>query len=128
MKNGGDFVSLPAKKRAGKRGYRPCKDETAIPPFSHSRRCHRRLPGCFVVTGGGYHYYYAQAALISVDVNPSIELTVNRLDRNLFLGAQRRWRSSALGHPADRHGVRGSGKNCCNPKAENRICPEIRTW
>ena len=80
MKNGGDFVSLPAKE-GWKKGD--------IVPIKTKQRSRRFLTAaaaiasclCFVVTGGGYHYYYAQAALISVDVNPSIELSVNRLDR-----------------------------------------------
>ena len=80
MKNGGDFVSLPAKE-----GWKMGD----IVPVKTKQRSRRFLTAaaaiaaclCFVVTGGGYHYYYAQAALISVDVNPSIELSVNRLDR-----------------------------------------------
>lgn len=105
MKNGGDFVSLPAKE-GWKKGD--------IVPVKTKQRSRRFLTAaaaiaaclCFVVTGGGYHYYYAQAALISVDVNPSIELTVNRLDRVTS--------SSALNEDGEAllSGVRLTGMEC----------------
>lgn len=105
MKNGGDFVSLPAKE-GWKKGD--------IVPVKTKQRSRRFLTAaaaiaaclCFVVTGGGYHYYYAQAALISVDVNPSIELTVNRLDRVTS--------SSALNEDGEAllSGIRLTGMEC----------------
>ena len=67
MKNGGEFITLPARKRP------------AVPIRRFLAAAAACL--CLAVSGGGYHYYYAQAALISVDVNPSIELSVNRQDR-----------------------------------------------
>ena len=105
MKNGGDFVSLPVKE-GWKKGD--------IVPVRTKQRSRRFLTAaaafaaclCFAVTGGGYHYYYAQAALISVDVNPSIELSVNRLDRVTS--------SSALNEDGEAllSGVRLTGMEC----------------
>ena len=108
MKNGGDFVSLPAKEGWKKGDIVPVKTKPRSRRFLTAAAAIAACL-CFVVTGGGYHYYYAQAALISVDVNPSIELTVNRLDRVTSSSALNE-DGEALGHPADRHGVRGSGK------------------
>lgn len=33
------------------------------------------------IAGSGYHLHYAAASYVSIDVNPSVELTLNRLDR-----------------------------------------------
>ena len=105
MKNGGDFVSLPAKEGWKKGDIVPVKTKPRSRRFLTAAAAIAACL-CFVVTGGGYHYYYAQAALISVDVNPSIELTVNRLDRVTS--------SSALNEDGEAllSGIRLTGMEC----------------
>lgn len=105
MKNGGDFVSIPAKKGWKKGDIVPVKTKQRSRHFLTAAAAIAACL-CFVVTGGSYHYYYAQAALISVDVNPSIELSVNRLDRVTS--------SSALNEEGEvlLSGVRLTGMEC----------------
>ena len=81
MKNGGEFITLPAKEGWKKGDIIPVnrRKRPAVPIRRFLAAAAACL--CLAVSGGGYHYYYAQAALISVDVNPSIELSVNRQDR-----------------------------------------------
>lgn len=67
------------------------KDRTRAAVARQVRRRKRLRPlmaaACFavVVTLGGWRAYFTPAAVISVDINPSVELEVNRFDRVLSL-------------------------------------------
>ena len=68
------------------------KDRTRAAVARQIRRRKRLRPlmaaACFavvVVTLGGWRAYFTPAAVISVDINPSVELEVNRFDRVLSL-------------------------------------------
>lgn len=67
------------------------KDRTRAAVACQVRRRKRLRPlmaaACFavVVTLGGWRAYFTPAAVISVDINPSVELEVNRFDRVLSL-------------------------------------------
>lgn len=41
------------------------------------------MAACFVlcVALGGYHLYFTPTSIISMDINPSIELEINRFDK-----------------------------------------------
>lgn len=68
------------------------KNRTRAVVIRQVRRRRRLRPlavaACFavvVVTLGGWRAYFTPAAVISVDINPSVELEVNRFDRVLSL-------------------------------------------
>lgn len=79
MKNGGEFVSLPASQ-SWKTG-----DVILLPEKRRSFRPLYTAAAClalvFTLSAGSFHYYYAQTSLVSIDVNPSIELGINRFNR-----------------------------------------------
>lgn len=86
LKSGGEFITLP-RKEGWKKGdvisiekRRPLIRPAFKRPWTAAAiaAC---LCLCFIFAGSGYRANYAQAALVSIDVNPSIELTLNRKDR-----------------------------------------------
>ena len=79
MKNGGEFVSLPANRswKTGEVILLPEKRRSLRPCYT-AAAC---LALVFTLGAGSFHYYYAQTSLVSIDVNPSIELGINRFNR-----------------------------------------------
>lgn len=79
MKNGGEFVSIPVRQgwKTGEVIVLPEK-RRSIRPLYTAAAC---LALVFTLGAGSFHYYYAQTSLVSIDVNPSIELGINRFNR-----------------------------------------------
>ena len=83
MLNGGSFVSVNAKSGWKRGDLVPVESQ----PFSTivSSKAFYAAAACFiciVLLGfGGNKLYYTPTSLISIDINPSIELTLNRFDR-----------------------------------------------
>ena len=63
------------------------KTKAFLSEKTHSSRTYNRLipvAVCFLfifIGLGGYHVYFTPASVISIDINPSIELEVNRFDK-----------------------------------------------
>lgn len=81
MKTGGEFARVQAKAGWAK------GDVVTIAAQKPNRKALAAIAACLVLllfgALGGYRLYYTGTALISVDVNPSIELTLNRFGRVL---------------------------------------------
>lgn len=79
MKNGGEFVTVTANPEW------QVGDLVTIQQARFNLKVFYTLAACIVLVislgVGVYHLYFAQAALISMDINPSIEFGLNRLDR-----------------------------------------------
>lgn len=79
MKTGGEFVTIRAKQGWSK------GDVVSIEERKYNLKAIYATAACFVLlllgSLGGYQLYFAEAALISVDINPSIELRLNRFER-----------------------------------------------
>lgn len=79
MKNNGEFISMAAQKTWQKGDVVAIKSTTSyFSPFYP-------LAACFVLIFSlgmyGYTIYFNETSLVSIDVNPSIELSLNRFDR-----------------------------------------------
>lgn len=83
--SGGNFVTVPAKK-----GWQRGDMVSLSDPFLNLRQI-RMMAACFLLvvlcSSGGLGMYYTKAAYVSVDVNPSIELELNRFDRVISVKA-----------------------------------------
>lgn len=79
MKTGGEFTTLPAQK-----GWQ----KGDVVTIAEKQRSFKRLyaaAACLVLvllgTLVGHRLYFTETAIVSVDINPSIELHLNRFDR-----------------------------------------------
>ena len=79
MKTGGEFETIPVKK-----GWR-IGDVVSIAEQRRSVKALYAAVACLalVLLGsfGGYQLYFTETAIVSIDINPSIELSLNRFDR-----------------------------------------------
>ncbi|MDR2933153.1 MAG: hypothetical protein LBV27_08610 [Oscillospiraceae bacterium] len=86
MLTGGNFVNTRAKS-----GWQ-VGDVVTVSRQTRSRKMWAVLAACFALAislgFGGYTLYYSQETLVSIDVNPSIELGINRFDRVISVTAR----------------------------------------
>lgn len=79
MKTGGEFVEVKAESR-WKKG-----DTVTLKSNVRSFKTLYTVAACFAIlflaVFGGYRLYYTEASLISMDINPSLELSVNRFGK-----------------------------------------------
>lgn len=78
LKNNGEFISVKAEPN-WKKG-----EIISIRIKRHSFKAFYRIAAClllFLLCGGGYSLYFTQNTIISLDVNPSLEISLNRFDR-----------------------------------------------
>lgn len=79
MKNNGDFICVPAHSD-WKKG-----DLVTVKTSAYPWKSFATIAACFLlfftVSTLGMGVYFDEAALVSLDVNPSIELSLNRFDR-----------------------------------------------
>lgn len=98
MQNGGAFISVPAGE-----GWRQ-GDVVSIKSPGFRLRPLLALAACFAILlglgGGGFRLYFTQTALVSVDVNPSIEMSLNRFDRVISAKALNREGEDVLAETA----------------------------
>lgn len=81
LKNGGEFLTVPARPEWRIGDVVDCPERK---PFRLPRALYAAAASVvllFSLAFGGYAVYFQEAALLSIDVNPSIELSVNRFGR-----------------------------------------------
>lgn len=95
LSSGGDFASYPAHSswRVG--------DVVRLRQTKRSFRPLYALAACFALVaalgGGGWKLWFTESALVSIDVNPSIELSLNRFDRVIAASARNAEAVAVLG-------------------------------